>query len=77
MTNDLIRSERPDRSPGNLEVNAALPDSWITQSALNFTFRLPVVTENSVRSENKEVPINREIMVATTMALFSSPFLLW
>jgi len=26
----------------------------------------PVVTENSVRSENKEVPINREIMVAPT-----------
>jgi len=27
-----------------------------------------VVTENSVRSENTEVPITREIMVATTMS---------
>jgi len=28
----------------------------------------PVLTENSVRSENTEVPIIREIMVATTMS---------
>src|SRR6266576_3770674 len=37
----------------------------------------PVVTENSVRSENKEVPIIREIMVATTMSsLFVALFAL-
>jgi len=37
----------------------------------------PVATENSVRSENKEVPINREIMVATTMSsLFVALFAL-
>ena len=37
----------------------------------------PVVTENSVRSENKEVPINREIMVAPTMSsLFVALFAL-
>src|SRR6266513_1656067 len=37
----------------------------------------PVVTENSVRSENKEVPIIREIMVATTMSsLFVALFTL-
>src|SRR5437879_10593354 len=36
-----------------------------------------VVTENSVRSENAEVPINREIMVATTMSsLFVTLFAL-
>jgi hypothetical protein len=36
-----------------------------------------VVTENYVRSENKEVPINREIMVATTMSsLFVALFAL-
>ena len=36
-----------------------------------------MVTENSVRSENKEVPINREIMVATTMSsLFVALFAL-
>src|SRR6266566_1078841 len=37
----------------------------------------PVVTEKSVRSENKEVPIIREIMVATTMSsLFVALFAL-
>jgi len=37
----------------------------------------PVVTENSVRSENTEVPIIREIMVATTMSsLFVALFAL-
>src|SRR5436853_7478370 len=37
----------------------------------------PVVTENSVRSKNKEVPINREIMVANTMSsLFVALFAL-
>src|SRR5207302_10940369 len=37
----------------------------------------PVATENSIRSENKEVPINREIMVATTMSsLFVALFAL-
>jgi len=36
-----------------------------------------VATENSVRSENKEVPIIREIMVATTMSsLFVALFAL-
>ena len=36
-----------------------------------------MATENSVRSENKEVPINREIMVATTMSsLFVTLFAL-
>jgi len=36
-----------------------------------------VVTENSVRSENAEVPIIREIMVATTMSsLFVALFAL-
>src|SRR6267143_2905813 len=38
---------------------------------------MPVATENSVRSENKEVPIIREIMVATTMSsLFVALFAL-
>jgi len=37
----------------------------------------PVVTENSVRSENAEVPIIREIMAATTMSsLFVALFAL-
>src|SRR6266699_1748257 len=41
------------------------------------TLAPPVVTENSVRSENKEVPIIREIMVATTMSsLFVALFAL-
>jgi|SRR5205807_2322862 len=36
-----------------------------------------MLSGNSVRSENKEVPINREIMVATTMSsLFFSLFAL-
>src|SRR6267378_1060297 len=39
--------------------------------------RTAVATENSVRSENKEVPIIREIMVATTMSsLFVALFAL-
>src|SRR5207302_8761929 len=39
--------------------------------------RLVVVTENSVRCENAEVPIIREIMVATTMSsLFVALFAL-
>src|SRR2546429_3918989 len=38
---------------------------------------LAVATENSVRSENKEVPIIREMMVATTMSsLFVALFAL-
>ncbi len=38
---------------------------------------LAVATENSVRSENKEVPINREIIVVTTMiSLFVALFAL-
>src|SRR5436853_6570982 len=36
-----------------------------------------MLSGNSVRSENKEVPINREIMVATTMSsLFAALFAL-
>src|SRR5271166_4813037 len=39
--------------------------------------RAPVVTENSVRSENAEAPIVREIIVATTMSsLFVALFAL-
>jgi hypothetical protein len=35
---------------------------------------MPVVTENSVRSENTEIPTIREIMVTTKMSSLSPPF---
>ena len=46
----------------------ALLNSTATQPDLSCAPQKPVVTENSVRSENTGVPIIREMMVATTMS---------
>jgi len=51
---ELVSTENPTAGPGD----------W---PRMVVTFRV-VATENSVRSENKEVPIICEIMVATTMS---------
>ena len=71
------------RSSADNQIGGATPNDGSADSRLVCLpktlsdFSRVVVTENSVRSEIKGVPISREIMVATTMSSLLVALFVW